>query len=176
MSEKLTVRIATSNDAYTISELAKQTFTESFGQNYSPTALENYLNQTFNFNKIAASIDKLNNFFLLAIFNQLPVGYLKLKLDLRFKNLNYAKQSQLQKIYVLNDYIGNQIGTSLLNRGIQYLKERKVEVLWLDVLQTNNKAIKFYERHGFEKFDIYIHRFEEFDSTFDVMIKKLQNK
>ena len=176
MSKKLTIRTATSNDAYAISELAKQTFTESFGQNYSPTALENYLNQTFNFDKIGASIDKPNNFFLVAIFNKLPVGYLKLKLDLRFKNLNYEKQSQLQKIYVLNDYIRNQIGTNLLDIAIKYLKEREVEVLWLDVLQTNNKAIKFYERHGFEKFDIYIHKFEEFDSTFDVMIKKLQDK
>ena len=175
MLEKIIIRRATSNDAYDISELAKQTFTESFGQNYSPKALEDYLHQTFNFNKITISIDKPNNFFLIAFIGLIPVGYLKLKVNLSFKNLKYVKQSQLQKIYVLNKYIGNQVGTALLNRSIQYLKERETEVLWLDVLQTNDKAIKFYKRHGFEKFDIYIHRFEEFDSTFDVMIRKLQD-
>lgn len=44
---------------------------------------------------------------------------------------------------------GTHIASTLLERGIAYLKEHQFERLELEVHKDNNNAIRLYERHGF---------------------------
>ena len=58
--------------------------------------------------------------------------------------------ADLYNIAVVADLQGRGIATSLL--GELLLRLRKIETgsLWLEVRESNHRAIEFYERHGFE--------------------------
>ena len=51
-------------------------------------------------------------------------------------------------IYVLSEYYDRKIGLRLLNEAISRLKEYNTIFVW--VLEKNERAIRFYQRYGFE--------------------------
>ncbi len=59
----------------------------------------------------------------------------------------------LISIAVLENYRNRGIGSSLLKMFIDFLKERRILLLYLEVSKENYNAIKFYLRKGFEIID-----------------------
>ena len=108
------IRIANDEDARLIALLGRITFTETFGHLFTdPNDLQGYLQETFGVQKIKTSLRKENNVFWLAFYDELPVGFAKLKLRSPSKFLDNTASCQLQKIYVLKDFLSKQIGQSL---------------------------------------------------------------
>jgi hypothetical protein len=165
------VRKAKIEDVQVLTLLARTTFIQAFGDAWGENVLPFYLAKTFSIGKIRSSLEKENNVFWLAFADELPVGYAKLKKFSPNKNLVDPKPAQLQKIYVLDDFIGNKIGEKLQNSLFEEVICNKIKTLWLAVWDANDKGIRFYERHGYHK-EAKI-RFEFMNKGFDfeVMVK-----
>ena len=150
MNTKTEIRKANKNDAEYIALLGRVTFTETFGHLYrDPQDLLNYYDLTFSVDKIEKSLDKPDNVFWIAFVNRLPVGYAKLKLNSGSEFINSDSVCQLQKIYVLKDFLSTGIGYKLQEQLLDKAKELKFEQIWLSVLNDNERAIRFYEKNGF---------------------------
>lgn len=169
----ISIRKATQADSATIALLARITFREAFGTIWTDeTVLKNYLAATFSVSKIQSSIQKTNNVFWIAFIDDLPVAYAKVKKYCPYESLSDPKPAQLQKIYVLNDFIGNKIGEKMLSELVAEIEGNKIKTLWLAVWDGNDKAIRFYERHGFHKECNYHYDFEAMSFDYEVMVKK----
>ncbi len=141
---------ATPSDAVKIALLGRFTFTETFGHYFSDkTDLENYLEQTFNVPKLRNSLVKPNNVYWLAYSNELPVGYAKLKLNSPSQFIDAENVCQLQKIYVLKDFLSQKVGLGLQNELLKRAA-KEADKIWLSVLKENERAIRFYLKNGFE--------------------------
>ncbi len=145
------VRKATDADAQIIALLARVTFRETFGTNFKdPQDLLDYFNSTFSVQKLRSSINRDNNVFWIALYDDLPVGYAKLKKHSPSAFISDSqKVSQLQKIYVLKDFLAMKIGQNLQNELLAECKLIGTEYVWLSVLKANERAIRFYEKHEF---------------------------
>lgn len=163
---EIVIRKATLNDAEYISLLARVTFTETFGQHFRDKQdLLDYYDATFSVAKIRASLAKINNIFWIAFSDELPVGYAKLKIFSKSDFIDADSVSQLQKIYVLNDFLSMKIGHQLQESMFDEVKNMKRKYLWLSVLECNERAILFYKKNGFvpigkHTFDIGKEHFE----------------
>lgn len=167
------VKKATQKDATYISLLGRITFSETFGHLFNDkNDLHSYLEDTFSVAKIRSSLTKENNVFWIAYFNELPVGYAKLKKHSPLKAYPNKKVAQLQKIYVLKDFLAHKIGSRLQDALFEEVKNIQAEVLWLAVLQENERAIRFYEKNLFVKHDLFYFSIGKEDFTFDVMVKE----
>lgn len=146
----LFIKPADSGDAAVISLLGRITFAETFGYLFARQAgdLRTYLDRTFGVTHIAASLGKAENTYWLALRDGLPVGYAKLKAPSAPPGRDGANASQLQKIYLLREFLGQSLGDGLLEAVVQSAMSRS-DLIWLDVLQENQRATRFYERHGF---------------------------
>ncbi len=146
----ITLRKAYPEDAAIIALLGRLTFRETFGALFvgREDELQTYLNQTFSVSKIASSMVKPQNHYWLALLDELPVGYAKHKYPSANPLVNAPKPAQLQKIYVLSEFIAHRIGHALLDAVIQAAVAAHIRVMWLTVLDSNDRAIRFYERHG----------------------------
>ena len=99
------IRLAKKEDAQFIALLGRITFTETFGHFFRDKKdLIDYYNLTFSVQKIEDGIKKPNNIFI-AFVNRLPVGYAKLKLYSNSEFIESKDVCQLQKIYVLKDFL-----------------------------------------------------------------------
>jgi len=169
------VREANIIDAQFIAILGRVTFSETFGHFFKDyNDLLEYYNRTFSVEKIRKSIDNSNNIFWIAFVNEVPVGYAKLKLNSSSEFLESKNTSQLQKIYVLKDFLSLKIGLELQTKLIKKATRHGRELIWLSVLKSNNTAISFYKKNGFinianHDFQIGKERF-----AFNVMSKSLK--
>ncbi len=165
---------ATPSDTKIIALLARITFTETFGHYFEDkTDLENYLDHTFSVQKLKNSLTKPNNLYWLAYIDELPVGYAKLKLNSPSSFLNESALCQLQKIYVLKDFLSKKIGLELQNVLLEKAKS-KAPKIWLSVLKENIRAIRFYEKNGFEKIGDHDFQIGKEHFEFQAMAKSLQ--
>ena len=140
----IVIKHAQESEAASIALLARITFSETFGHHFrDPQDLLDYYDQTFSVQKIRNSIRKSNNVFWIAYANELPVAYAKLKLYSPTEFIDSTKVSQLQKIYVLKDFLSRKIGRELQNSMIETARDNESEHLWLSVLKSNQRAIGF---------------------------------
>ena len=54
----------------------------------------------------------------------------------------------MESLEVLKEYYNQKVGYKLMTAAIEKLSEYKKIVVW--VLEGNHRAIKFYERYGFQ--------------------------
>jgi ribosomal protein S18 acetylase RimI-like enzyme len=145
------IRLAKKEDAQFIALLGRVTFTETFGHFFrDPKDLRDYYDRTFSVQKIEDGIEKPNNIFWIAFVNRLPVGYAKLKLHSNSEFIESTDVCQLQKIYVLKDFLSMGIGFKLQDSLLKKAKELNFNNVWLSVLNSNERAISFYQKTGFE--------------------------
>lgn len=144
------IRRAEPADAAIMALLGRITFAETFGHLFHAHRddLRAYLDATFGVAKIERSLGKPQNAYWLAFVDRLPAGYAKLKYPSPPPGQDGQHAAQLQKIYVLAPFLGQQIGRDLLQAAVQKAVTQ-TPLLWLDVLRENARAIGFYQSHGF---------------------------
>jgi len=148
--EHLVIRKAKLKDAEFIALLARTTFTETFGHYFRDHQdLLDYYDKTFSVSKIRDSLEKKNNIFWISFFDELPVGYAKLKIFSRSDFINSDNVSQLQKIYVLKDFLSKKIGYEMQAEMFEETIKIGNKYIWLSVLESNERAISFYIKNGF---------------------------
>lgn len=173
MERNLIIKKASIKDAEYIALLAQITFDETFGHHFRDrNDLIHYFNTTFSVAKIRSSIAKENNVFWLAFVDEMPVGYAKLKKYSPISLVQDENCAQLQKIYLRKDYLNQQIGAPLQHAMFDEVIKLGKKCMWLSVLKTNFRAIRFYEKHGFVT--VGEHLFSVGKETFDfyILLKK----
>lgn len=169
------IRRANKNDAGFIALLARITFTETFGHFFRDEQdLLDYYDATFSVDKIENSISKPNNVYWIAFVNRLAVGYAKLKLNSESEFIANKYVCQLQKIYVLKDFLSMKIGFELQNLLLKKAKEKGFSKIWLSVLNSNERAINFYIKNGF--LEIGNHDFQIGKENFEFIAMSKQLK
>jgi len=138
------------SDAATVALLGRITFAETFGRMFDGYRddLRTYLDKTFDARKIWCSLGKPDNSYWLAYRNKLPVGYAKLKYPSAPPREPHGDAAQLQKIYVLREFLGDGIGRALVAPLLEAASHLS-PFIWLDVLWQNERANGFYTTFGF---------------------------
>jgi diamine N-acetyltransferase len=137
-------------NAETISSIGKLSFRDAFGNLFNDkAALFEYLEFTYNIDKIKKSIEKENNVFFIAFMENVPVGFAKVKKHSLNEQIESIAQMELQKIYVLSYYHGSGAGAALMQAVLDLAYKVQPDYLWLDTHVSNAKAIRFYEKNGF---------------------------
>ncbi len=79
---------------------------------------------------------------------------------------------EIERIYVLQEFHGQRVGQVLYEKAIELAQERGLDYIWLGVWEKNARALRFYEKNGFEPFDRHIFKLGDDEQT-DIMVKKV---
>ncbi|WP_228236725.1 GNAT family N-acetyltransferase [Allomuricauda sp. M10] len=149
----LTFRECTPNDLDTLIRISRETFAAAFEQANDPKDFNDYLKKAFHPDKMASELDDTHSFFYFVFEDEVLVGYFKLNLNDSQTDIKNPDAVEIERIYVLESHQGKQIGAWMIHQIIGLAKGMGKTFIWLGVWEENPKAIKFYQRHGFEKFD-----------------------
>jgi ribosomal protein S18 acetylase RimI-like enzyme len=135
-----------------IATIGKKSFRDAFEHLFKlKEELFEYLEHTYDPVKLAQSIRKENNVYLLAFTSGQPVGFAKLKKHSLNDQIEPGAQMELQKIYILPGRQGYGVGTSLLKEVRKIAREIHPDYIWLDTYVNNGSAIRLYEKNGYKK-------------------------
>jgi diamine N-acetyltransferase len=149
----LVIREATVEDAVLIANISHQTFYDTFAAYNTKQDMDKFLGQQFTKGKLMMEVGAKQNIFLLAYEGNTVAGYAKIRDDRVPVSMGNVSALEIARLYAMNNQIGKGVGSQLMQSCIKIAEEKQKEWLWLGVWEKNQRAIDFYTKWGFEKFD-----------------------
>lgn len=162
---------ANASHASLLTKLAFDTFCESFEKVNNPDDFKAYTSEAFNEPQIEKEINEPNSQYILAYADDELAGFARVRNNDEVKDHFPGKKTiELQRIYALDQFIGKGVGKALMNYCIELGKKQGAEILWLGVWEHNERAQKFYNKLGFERFGSHVFMLGK-DAQTDILMK-----
>jgi len=158
-------------DIDSLLNLSRQTFFDAFLHRNTPADMEAYAATAFTIQKFEDELSNPNSEFYFAVIDNTIAGYLKLNYNTAQTELQDPNSLEVERIYILQQYQGQQIGKKLIDFAIDTAISQKLSYGWLGVWEHNTKAISFYKNKGFEQFGSHPFMLGSDEQT-DILMKK----
>ncbi len=146
------VRTCAIEDVKTLRALAIKTYRETFDFHNNEENMKAYLDQAYNLAKLEKELlNEASTFYFLYDEGAL-IGYLKVNDFSAQSDVHDPESLELERIYILADYHGKGYGKILMDKAIEVANEKNKKYIWLGVWEHNDKALAFYQKHGFYQF------------------------
>jgi len=99
-----------------------------------------------------------SGFAFIASLGDKPVGYIVGGLTNSPKHRTITKLAELENMFVLNEHRSSGIGTKLYEKFLEWCKNKEVERIKVVASSENIKAIQFYQKKGFQNYDLVMER------------------
>lgn len=148
-----TIRKAIASDAGALAELAEQIFRDTFGAENTPEDMATHCEASYGEAIQAAEIADPEQITLLSEEGNQLVGFAQLQNPSNQGSVPGCVAGQspghVHRLYVASGWHGKGIAGDLLQTGLNELKTRGCDVVWLGVWEHNPRAIAFYRKFGF---------------------------
>ena len=153
----ISIREATRSDAELIADFSRETFYNAFAAYNTKANMEKFMNEVFTRERLMAEPGMPGEIFLLAFNGDQPAGYVRMReKNVPEEPLGTDNIIEIARIYTASHEIGKGIGSLLLKECLSVARQKQRQYIWLGVWEHNDKAIRFYERHGFKRFGEHI--------------------
>jgi len=143
----VTIRPATLDDVSLLSQLAPQIYREHFGHTWnSVSELNAYLESEYSESALKSALEDAGLCWFVACTDSL-IGFAKLTWESTIPDSSLSG-ALLNKLYLNQQVTGKQYGKVLFDHIVQQVKKRGQSFFWLEVLEHNPRARKFYENQG----------------------------
>lgn len=164
------IQKASREDLNDLQRVSRTTFKESFGEQNTPKDMEKYLLEKFSEEQLLSELNNPDSEFYLAILDGDVIGYLKLNTGKAQTELKDESGLEIERIYVLNSFIGKGIGKQLFNLTLNIARQKRLHFIWLGVWEKNERALTFYHKNGLVPFDKHVFVLGD-DHQTDILMK-----
>lgn len=149
MSSINQVTNVTEQELDVLQTISIQTFTETFSEHNTAEDMQKYVEENLSTKKLQKEFATAGSSFYLIWHETELAGYMKLNTGSAHTVADKPGTIEIERIYVLRKFHGQQLGKALLQHAINLAKSGAHATIWLGVWEHNSKAIAFYERNGF---------------------------
>ena len=150
-----TIRRAARDDAETLSQIAMQTFTETFGHLYPDEDLQDFLRTNYATEEWLRLLGDDTSAVWLLEDDGLAVGYAHAgPCGLPHADAT-KKDGELKRLYLLPQARNGGCGSRLFETALDWLERDGRRTIWISVWSQNLGAQRFYARWGFSKVGEY---------------------
>ncbi|HRG33309.1 MAG: GNAT family N-acetyltransferase [Saprospiraceae bacterium] len=153
-----------------LEKISRQTFCETFSSGNTEENMNKYLDEVFSSANLSIELNDKKAEFYFAKLDDKVIGYLKLNFGESQTEIRDDNGLEIERIYVLKEFHGKNVGQLLYNKAIQIAREKNKDYVWLGVWEENPRAINFYKKNGFVAFDKHLFQLGN-DLQTDIMMK-----
>lgn len=139
----------TSEDQSELFELMTEIYTPSYKHIWTDNG-EWYLEQMYNPKTFQSDLDNPTSFYYFVLLQGWKIGILKYDFPSSPEIINFPNSLKLHRIYLHKDYQGKGIAAQLMRWVESVARERNLNFIWLEVMDTQVQAQRFYRKFGFE--------------------------
>lgn len=169
---KLPYKISQVNiqQVHLLQKISKETFLAAFAKDNTEQNIKDYFEKAFSIRVLIDQINNQNSRFYFVYQGAELCAYFKINIGESQTEIQGADGLELERLYIYPIYQNRGLGELILNEvKIKAILDSK-KYIWLGVWEHNLKAIKFYERFGFEQFDSHIYDLGD-DAQTDLMMR-----
>jgi ribosomal protein S18 acetylase RimI-like enzyme len=155
MKQHVELRTPTHDNLSALANLGRDTFVETFGHLYTAENLNDFLVKVYSESSVAEELDRPDLHFQVIGQGDELVAYIKIG-PVHVPADNHASDAmEIWQIYVRKEFIGDGFGSLLMDWAEEQFVSRGTSEVYVSVFSENPRAIRFYERYGFEKVGEY---------------------
>jgi hypothetical protein len=121
----LKIRVATIKDNIQLQEIGKQTFLETFSDVNTEKNMEQYIADSFSLEQLTTELNDEHTVFYFAQIDEKIIGYLKLNFEKAQTELINENALEIERIYILKDFLGQKYWTSIVRKSNTNCSEKK---------------------------------------------------
>lgn len=152
LPEDVSLIVPNAEDFQRLLPVARHIFTATFAHDYDKSEFEAFCDKVYWLGgSMSRDFDAADVHWQVATVAGAPIGYAKLT-PLRAPAADALPNSlELQQIYVLPYWHGTGVADRLIRWGIATALQLEAPEIYLTVFDHNERAKRFYARHGFEE-------------------------
>lgn len=154
---EILIRKVLENEWESLQSIGIETFYLAFKDQNTEENMQHYLDDRFSEKQIKKELKEDHSIFYFVVYDANIIGYLKLNHGYAQTEQMGDKALEIERIYLLPEFYGLKIGSLMLTRTEEITRQLNLRTIWLGVWEKNIDAIRFYEKHGFKKFDTHIY-------------------
>lgn len=109
-----------------------------------------YINKLYSLENVEKELSEPNTPYYFVLFRQEIVGILRIQNACLLPEYADQSASKLQRIYLDIKVQGKGVGKLLMDFTARQSKQYGSTILWLEVMDTQQVAIRFYEKMGYQ--------------------------
>ena len=109
-----------------------------------------YVQYTFNSNALMTELADNNAGYYFVEYKNERIGILRIVHNISLKDFEDKKASKLHRIYLDPKVHGKGIGKLLMDWSAQEAIKNNSKLIWLEAMDTQGQALKFYEKLGYQ--------------------------
>ncbi len=149
--QDISIRKIVISEVEELQKIGRQTFRETFEEVNSEEDMLKYEAESLSIEKLTQELENPDSEFYFALKENEILGYLKLNFaDAQTEKVEEGYE--IERIYVLKAFHGMKVGQILFEKALQIGQEKEMSSVWLGVWEENHRALRFYEKNGFEVF------------------------
>lgn len=147
----ISVTRLTPADAAVLADMGSASLVQSHGHSAPPQTMQEYVNRSFSVAACTKELQDEHNIFYAAYYNGQPAGYYKIILNSPHPAVPLQPATKLERLYLLQEYYDLKLGHHLLQHAVALSTRAGEKCMWLNVWKENHRAIRFYEKNGFQR-------------------------
>ena len=167
---QLSIRKATLVDIKELQEISIQTFTETYSSFNTQKNIDLYISESLSATQLTSEIKNNASSFYMVYLEINLIGYLKVNMSGAQTELVDSISIEIERIYLLKKHQGKGYGKNLIDFVIEIASNDNLYRIWLGVWSKNKKAIEFYKKLGFIKFDQHLFKLGK-DEQLDYLLE-----
>lgn len=141
---------ATAADSALIAATGAQSFIESHGHSAAPADIAAYVQEKYAEAVVLAELEDEHNNFHIIYQDRQVAGYSKSIPDAPHPAIIQSHVTKLERLYLLRPFYGQHLGKLLFDHNLEWSKSLGQSGMWLNVWTENERAVAFYQKHGFK--------------------------
>lgn len=131
-----------------LSQFCQAIYPHYFRDYWTPEGLQWYLEKEYSIDRLTSDLANSSIAYYYIRQRDAPVGFVKVKWNVSSEAFG-SQVFELEKIYLKPGQGSQGLGAVVLQEIIHIARQKQHTILFLYVLDTNLKAIAFYEKQGF---------------------------
>ena len=130
--------------------LCYQVYEDHYGKERLKSGLKQFLLEEFEVNKVKREIEDADIDYYFISDDIHDAGIIKIRKNKVFPGFEDYRSIELDKLYLLDKYKGHGLGSKTLKYLLKLIIDQDYDYLFLCVEESNEKAIRFYKKLGFD--------------------------
>jgi ribosomal protein S18 acetylase RimI-like enzyme len=147
------VKKADVNDLWLLCSICRLSYSENFAGHWNEGGLSWYLENVYGLEAMRSDLVNPDINYFVAYVDHEPAGFMKLKLHSSLGKQSERSDLEIEKLYFRLPFQGKGIGRKLMSMALEIARTLDKTIVWLGVIDTNDRAIEFYKQMGFTFYD-----------------------
>jgi len=160
ISENIQLVEITINDHKKLMDLACKIYPPEYLHLWDNNDCGWYLNRFYGFKNFKEELSEAHSNYYFVLYKSKIEGFIRFVYNKPFDPFSDTSETYLHRIYLSQESQGTGIAQQLLNWIEQKSKENGMGSVWLEAMDTKERAIQFYKKTGFKILSTKLLNFE----------------